>query len=190
MAQMLTVIEKIGDILNPLHGITPRMMSAEDGKLGFLEEDFPGVNRGDMFVIAHPDHFANRAIGDFSSENLQHDLFPDGFGDDDDELIFANDEHIFPDEQAMEDPAYAEAWKQFVAEKGVNFTDRWMDDIPLLRVDGKSPTSQRQQEKILIPSDSERLRRSHGRRGRQHVPSIPERIRHHNKTLSVLAPAE
>jgi len=189
MAQHLVVFTELGQILNPLHGITPRMMSAEDGKLGFLEEDFPGVNRGDMFVIAHPDHFANRAIGDFSSENLQLDLFPDGF-EDDDEIVFANDEHIFPDEQAMCDPAYAEAWTRFIAEKGVHFTNRWMDDVPL-RGNEKSPTSQRSCEKILIPLDSERLCRSHGRRGRRRrAPSIPERIRHHHKALSALAPVE
>ncbi|OGD69070.1 hypothetical protein A3E89_02135 [Candidatus Campbellbacteria bacterium RIFCSPHIGHO2_12_FULL_35_10] len=188
MAQHLTVITAFGQILNPLYGITPRMMGAEDGKFGFVEEDFPGVNRGDMFVVAHPDHFANRAVGDFSSENLQHDL--GRFEGYDDESSLVGDEPIFPDEQAMCDPAYAEAWTRFIAEKGVHFTNRWMDDVPL-RGNEKSPTSQRSCEKILIPLDSERLCRSHGRRGRRRrAPSIPERIRHHHKALSALAPVE
>lgn len=190
MAQGLIVLDKIGQILNPLFGITPRMMSAEDGKLGFTEEDFPGTCRGDMFVISHPDHFASRAIGDFSSENIQHDLFPESFalleadGD-----VFVGDEQIFPDEEMMHDPAYVQAWTEFVAEKGLEFADRRMEDVYFSGV-AKSPTSQRQQEKILIPLDSERIHRSHGRRGRNRVPSISERVRHHHKALSVLAQAE
>ncbi|MDD2934934.1 MAG: hypothetical protein PHX25_00470 [Candidatus Pacebacteria bacterium] len=142
MAQGLVVIYQIGQILNPLFDITPRMMSCEEEKLGFIEEDFPGVGRGDMFVVSHPDHFASRAIEDFSSENIQCDLFPDGFGDDDDaEDFLCNDDHLFPDETAMHDPAYAEAWAQFVAEKGAGFyTDHWTDNDTLTF---KSPTSQR-----------------------------------------------
>ncbi|AKM84254.1 TPA: hypothetical protein DCZ46_02810 [Candidatus Campbellbacteria bacterium] len=188
MAQRLVALTELGQILNPLYdSVTPRMMASDDGELGFTEEDFPG-RRADMYIVCHPDNSPSGCSGDFFSADIQHDIFPDGF-EDDGELIFANDEHIFPDEQAMCDPAYAEAWTQFVAEKGVSFTNRWMRTEDN-ETTAKSPTSQRQQEKILIPPDSERSCRSHGRRGRRHVPTIPERIRHHNKTLSVLAPAE
>lgn len=190
MAQALVVFSEIGQIIDPKYNITPRMMSSMDEELGFVREDFIEARRGDMYVTTRPDGRPHRRSPDFFSADIQNDLFPESFAllesEDGD---FINDEPIFLDEEMMHDPAYVQAWTEFVAEKGLEFADRRMEDAYFSGI-VKAPTSQRHQEKVLVPADSERTKRSHGRRGRNHVPSISERVRHHNKVLNVLAPEE
>jgi hypothetical protein len=188
----MVLFTEIGQILNSLHGVTPRMMSSDDGELGFSEEDFFGF-RGDMFVVKHPKHFASKSLGDFSSANIQSDEneFLREVVDDSDDLLSAN----FSDDD-FSDPEYEKAWDQFISERSDDFygtiTNHKIREkfLTATTVKEKNPIIQRQQEKIKVPYHASRYYRyydSHGRRGRhRRVPSISEHARHHRKVLNTL----